>query len=70
MLYPAELRVRRGECIARVFGTRTGNGVAGESWLGGHGAVDVGDSEKISEATADYDSQTRLDAIQCRIAAL
>jgi hypothetical protein len=26
MLYPAELRVRRGECIAWVFGTCAGNG--------------------------------------------
>ena len=40
------------------------------AWQGGRGAVDVGDSEKISEAAADYDSQTRLDAIQSRIAAL
>ena len=37
---------------------------------GGRGAVDVGDSEKISGAAVDYDSQTRLDAIQSRIAAL
>jgi hypothetical protein len=33
-------------------------------------AVDVGDSEKISEAAADHDSQARLDAIQRWIAAL
>ena len=33
-------------------------------------AVDVGDSEKISEAAADHDSQARLDAVRRRIAAL
>jgi hypothetical protein len=30
MLYPAELRVRRGECIARAFGACAGNGACVE----------------------------------------
>ena len=42
----------------------------GESWRGGREAVDVGDSENISEAVADHDSETRLVAIWRRIAAL
>jgi hypothetical protein len=62
--------VRRGEGIARVFGTRTGNGVAHGGWPGGRRAVQVRHSEKISEAAVDYDSQARFDAIQCQPAAL
>jgi hypothetical protein len=33
-------------------------------------AVDVGSSEKISEAAADHDSEARLDIEQSRLAAL
>jgi len=39
-------------------------------WSGGRKAVHVRHSEKISEAAVDYDSQARLDAIQCQPAAL
>ena len=64
MLYPAELRVRRGRVHSTCFWNGYGKMLRSARRRVG---VHVRSSEKISETAADHDSQARLDAARCRI---
>jgi hypothetical protein len=74
MLYPAELRVRRGECIARAFGTCAGNGrwhAFGWGELAGpRPGAQLSYPENFSEGAVDHDSEARFNAHASWAAAL